>query len=160
MDILINFLATYLIFIFPLIGAYYLFVKCDYIIAFKMALAFTIEKIVEFGIKMTYFTPRPYMVNHLPTFVTIPPVDSSFPSGHTMLAFALATIIFLSHRKLGIILFIVAGAIGVGRVLANVHYPIDIISGLILGVTIGTFCDKIKPYARRHHTSPRRKKAR
>lgn len=160
MDILINFLATYLIFIFPLIGAYFFFIKKDRILILKMLLAFVVERILEFLIKTAYFTPRPYMVNHLPTYVTITPIDSSFPSGHTMVAFALATVIFRKNKKLGMILFVLAGLIGIGRVMANVHYPIDIISGLILGVTIGTFCDKIKPYARRHHTSPRRKKAR
>ena len=123
-----------------------------------MILAFLVERILEFLIKSAYFTPRPYMVNHLPTYVTFIPIDSSFPSGHTMTAFALSTLLFMHNKKLGIICFILSLLIGAGRVLANVHYPIDIISGLIVGVTIGLLCGKIKLYARRHNPPSRRKK--
>jgi membrane-associated phospholipid phosphatase len=74
-----------------------------------------------------------------------------------MAAFTLATIIYLKNKKLGVISFIAATIIGIARVAANVHYPLDVISGLILGVTIGVFCDKIMFYARHHHSSPRGK---
>lgn len=123
-----------------------------------MIIAVLVEKVIAFIIKSIYFFPRPYIVNRKPTFVTIPPIDSSFPSEHTALAFALATIIYLHNRKLGTILFFVAAAIGLARIFANVHYPIDVVSGLVMGVTIGLICDKIKTYVRRNHHSPSRRK--
>jgi undecaprenyl-diphosphatase len=161
MPILINFLATYLIFILPVIGVCYFIVKKDRVLVVKMILALLVERILELIIKTAYFTPRPYVTNHLPTYVTILPTDSSFPSGHSMLAFAFATVIFLhfNNKKLGIFAYIIALFVGIGRVLANVHYPIDVFSGLVLGVTIGVICDKIKLYDnnKRNHSSSRRK---
>lgn len=159
MHIFVNFLATYLIFIFPLLGAYYFFLKKDNFLVFKLIFALLVERIFEFLIKLIYFTPRPYMVNHLPTYVTFPPLDSSFPSGHTMIGFALSTVIFMRNKTLGIVLYVISLTIGVARIFANVHYPIDIISGLIVGVTIGLLCDKIIGYVRfNNNPSSRRKK--
>lgn len=156
----INFLATYLIFIFPLIAGYYFFIKKDYALIFQMLLGVLAVKIIEILIKTQYYIPRPYIVNHLAALVTIAPTDSSFPSLHTMISFALATVIFLKNKRLGLILLFVAGLIGTARVLANVHYPIDVISGLIIGVTIGVLCGKIRFYARHHYSSSRSKKSR
>jgi undecaprenyl-diphosphatase len=158
-NLFINFLATYLIFFFPCVGIYFFLKNKNRGLILKMLVAFLLERILEFVIKTAYYTPRPYVTNHLPTYVTILPTDSSFPSGHTMLAFALSTIIFLhfKNKKLGVIAFLVAILVGLGRILANVHYPIDVISGLILGVTIGVICDKIKLYDKRNNPSSRRK---
>ncbi len=119
-----------------------------------------IAKIIEFILKTAFFIPRPYIVNHQPTFVTIPPIDSSFPSFHTMIAFTLATIIFIKNRRLGLFLFVVAATIGAARIAANIHYPLDVIGGLIMGVTIGISCGKITFYARHHYPSTRSKKSR
>lgn len=152
MNIFINFIATYLIvLVFLPIAAYYFFVKKDYSIIFKLILAVIISAATQIIFNFLYFTPRPFMVNHLPVYVAIIPIVSSFPSGHTMIAFALSTIIFLKKKHIGVILFIISLIIGVGRVLANVHYPIDIFGGLILGVTIGAICGKITEYARHHY---------
>ncbi len=117
------------------------------------------EKIIEMTIKMAFFIPRPYVVNNQPTFVVFLPTDSTFFSGHTAMATVLATVIFFKYKRLGIALLIISIIIGTARVFANVHYPIDIISGLIFGVTIGVSCGKIEAYARYHHpTSGKSKK--
>ena len=143
MNLLINFFATYLIFLLPAIGLYFFFIKNDYPLVFKMTLAALVWRATDIIIKSVLFVPRPYMINHLPTYVTTAPIDSSFPSTHTMLAAAISTVIYKRHPKLGLFLFLISLLIGLGRIMANVHYPRDIFGGLILGVIIGLFCDKI-----------------
>lgn len=69
-------------------------------------------------------------------------------------------VVFLQHRRLGTLLFILTLMIGAARIAANVHYPLDVISGLILGVTIGLFCDRIMVYARYHHPASAKKRRR
>lgn len=89
------------------------------------------------GIKWATDRPRPFQsladvrVKHLPTAS-----GSSFPSGHTSQAFAVATIISLNYSKpaVTIPLFLWAGLIGYGRVYLGVHYPTDIVGGMIVGV--------------------------
>lgn len=59
---------------------------------------------------------------------------SSFPSGHTLVAFAGAfSLLFSKARPWGTVFLISAAAIGVSRVAAGVHYPTDIIAGALLG---------------------------
>lgn len=85
-------------------------------------------------IKSLFPTLRPFMLNGRSTAVIIPPSDGSFPSGHTATAFALAVTIWRHDKKIGIFYLISALAVGVARVLANVHYPVDILGGAILGI--------------------------
>ncbi|HIZ77470.1 MAG TPA: phosphatase PAP2 family protein [Firmicutes bacterium] len=62
------------------------------------------------------------------------PMGNSFPSGHTSSSFAVATAIFLAHKKLGIAALAVASIIAFSRMYFFVHYPTDILAGMILGI--------------------------
>jgi undecaprenyl-diphosphatase len=85
-------------------------------------------------IKLFYFKPRPFF-NH--GVYLLPPVpskkDSSFPSKHTALAFALAASVFLYHRILGLSLWLFSIMVGLSRIWMGQHYPSDIIGSAILG---------------------------
>jgi undecaprenyl-diphosphatase len=59
----------------------------------------------------------------------------SFPSGHTMVAFASATVLRYYHRGLGIAGFLAAGLMAFSRLYLFVHYPTDILGGMLFGVT-------------------------
>lgn len=60
---------------------------------------------------------------------------SSFPSGHTSQAFAIATLLSAHYSRLSVTfpLFLWASAIGYARVYLGVHYPSDVLAGAILG---------------------------
>jgi undecaprenyl-diphosphatase len=60
-------------------------------------------------------------------------VDNSFPSDHSALAGALAGVASVYNRGLGILLWILAAAVAAGRMLAGLHYPVDVIAGLLVG---------------------------
>ena len=74
-----------------------------------------------------------------------PPHDSSFPSNMATIVFAIATAVFLGNRKLGAILFIPAFLVCFARVCVGVHYSLDIVGGIVLGVI--TACVISKPLA-------------
>ncbi len=59
----------------------------------------------------------------------------SFPSGHTMTAFALAAIISFLYKKKWVVvsLFILAVLVGFSRIYLLQHYYIDVLWGAILG---------------------------
>ena len=59
----------------------------------------------------------------------------SFPSEHATAAFGVAfvTLIFLS-RSWGLLLTVVAAAIGFARIYAGVHYPSDILGGAVVAL--------------------------
>lgn len=60
----------------------------------------------------------------------------SMPSTHTMIAIALAIVLYSENRKLGWIAIILAVLVGVSRVVLGVHSIIDVLVGLILGSII------------------------
>ena len=69
--------------------------------------------------------------------------DGSFPSFHAALSFAMATTVVLKQRKFGAVLFVAAALMSLGRVVANVHYPIDVGFGAVIGMLIGLLVDKL-----------------
>ena len=83
------------------------------------------------------------MLNGGGTSVLFAPHDSAFPSEHTVIAFALAVTVFMHDRKVGWVFLICAILIGIARVIANVHYPIDIIGGAFLGTIVAVLVEKI-----------------
>jgi undecaprenyl-diphosphatase len=85
--------------------------------------------------------PRPFVVlPHVVQLIHISAFDS-FPSGHAAVFAALATGVYLYHRRFGIIAIVSALLIGVARIAAGIHYPFDILTGYAIGfiVGIGTF---------------------
>lgn len=68
-------------------------------------------------------------------------VDSSFPSDHTVAAFAIATLLSMFFKRwwVTLILYLLAIGVGLSRVVAGVHYPTDVIAGAILATLVCYF---------------------
>ncbi|MBO4320069.1 MAG: phosphatase PAP2 family protein [Treponema sp.] len=65
------------------------------------------------------------------------PDDSSFPSGHTAISFAVSVVLLFSTKKrFGIPAVILAFLIAISRMYVGVHYPTDVLGGFV----IGTLC--------------------
>ncbi len=62
------------------------------------------------------------------------PVGYSFPSSHTSTSFAAATVIFIRYKKPGIIALMYAGVISFSRMYLFVHFPSDVIVGVLWGI--------------------------
>lgn len=87
-------------------------------------------------IKFVFPTLRPFELYSTNVLTLTVPSDGAFPSAHAALAFSIATSIQKHNRKLGIIFFTAALLVAAGRMLANVHYLLDVAVGAILGVAI------------------------
>ncbi|SFU70865.1 undecaprenyl-diphosphatase [Clostridium sp. DSM 8431] len=96
------------------------------------------------GIKPLVARPRPYNFDDSITLLIDKPRDFSFPSGHTMVSFASATIIYYMNRKLGVITYILAALIAFSRLYLYVHYFSDVLAGLIIGILISKFVIKVE----------------
>ena len=61
----------------------------------------------------------------------------SFPSGHALSSFSSAAAIFMYHRKTGAAAFILAALISFSRLYLYVHFPTDVVAGMLFGVFLG-----------------------
>ncbi len=93
--------------------------------------------------------PRPY--NYVPdmTLLVAPLADFSFPSGHTFASFASATALFLCHKKLGIAAYLLAITIAFTRLYLYVHFPSDVLAGMVLGILSGWIAYQMLSYIQR-----------
>lgn len=85
---------------------------------------------------------RPFQLNGLDPLTLTFPVDNAFPSTHTAAAFAMSVTVYLHDKKVGMLYLVMAGLVGVARIMANVHYPVDIIAGAFLGSLVSYFSEK------------------
>ena len=144
-NLLITFLASFLIW-FMFLGLILLWVVDGRIKREQALHAFTAANIAwlitEF-IKTVFPTLRPFMVNGLVPLTLLPGTDGSFPSAHTAAAFAMAISIWLHDKRLGSVFIVAALLVGVARVWGNVHYPVDIVGGAILGAVIAFLIERV-----------------
>ena len=90
---------------------------------------------------------RPCDVNTAVQLLVARPDDFSFPSGHTGASFAAASALFFSRSRLWIPSLIFAVLIAFSRLYLYVHYPTDILAGMILGVMTGWIGNLVSTYA-------------
>ena len=93
--------------------------------------------------------PRPFAA--LPDVVQLISISAydSFPSGHATAFAALATGMFIYDKRLGSVFIVGALVIGAARIAAGIHYPIDILTGYLIGFAITFFAYKIWKYFER-----------
>ncbi len=95
------------------------------------------DPLSSFGIKSLVARPRPchgIVSDHLLKGCS----DSwSFPSSHAVNIFCAATILSRIYPKATIPAYFFAAAVGYSRVYIGVHYPLDVISGAVIGTLLG-----------------------
>jgi undecaprenyl-diphosphatase len=100
-----------------------------------MLLAFAIELPIQKLLKHTTKRARPFIrISGMRNLVK-PPADFSFPSGHTTAAFLVAVQVGKMYPILLPPGLLIAGIIGLSRIYNGVHYPSDVIAGVILGIS-------------------------
>ena len=134
MNILIIFIAKYLVFISAAIAVVYFArqsrQKQKEILVFAvilLPLSYVFAKLVS----RFYFDQRPFVQGN---FTPLLPhaADNGFPSDHTLLGAAIAFAIFHFNKKLGLLLLFLAALVGVARILAGVHHAADITGSIII----------------------------
>lgn len=88
-------------------------------------------------LKALLLVPRPYQTfSNLNQLYVHDSLFDSFPSGHATFFAALATAIWLIHPRAGVFFAVGAFCIGFARIVAGIHYPIDILVGYCVGALL------------------------
>ncbi|MFC6020440.1 phosphatase PAP2 family protein [Plantactinospora solaniradicis] len=106
--------------------------------ALLVSAAAVLAYLVSEALKLVVDQERPCRAfGEVTTWISCPPGgDWSFPSNHSTVAGALAAGLVLLVPRLGLVVAVpVAVAVAALRVLAGVHYPHDVVAGLLLGAS-------------------------
>jgi len=107
--------------------------KCAFCIG--IALVFK-EVLGNMILKELIMRDRPCWIDPAVELLIKAPSSYSFPSGHTFDAFAASFSIFLNHKKEGIVAMVAGALIAFSRMYLFVHFPTDILGGMILGIGV------------------------
>ena len=104
--------------------------SCGILILISMAICYVTGNML---IKNLVARQRPCALDTSVELLIPIPREYSFPSGHTLHGFTAAMIIFMHSKKAGIPALILAAVIAFSRMYLFVHFPTDILGGIILG---------------------------
>ncbi|MGI9861251.1 undecaprenyl-diphosphatase [Moorella naiadis] len=156
LDLLMRFMALYGPFVLLLPYIYFWFAGRgeksgeERLLVLKAAATASLALVINLVIGTCYYRPRPFVHNHVKLLIPHAP-DSSFPSDHAALAWALTW----SARSKGLHygLMVLSLVIMIARVYVGVHYPADVIGGAVVGIVasiiVAYLWPRIVPVARR-----------
>lgn len=76
---------------------------------------------------------------------------TSFPSGHTIAVFSVASVLANQYREtvwVPILSYSAAGLAGLSRIYDNRHWASDVFAGAVLGIAVGNFVCQRKPHSK------------
>jgi len=105
--------------------------------AITLGLVFLVLTGVGYATKEVYSRPRPYDAMGGVRLIVDAEPDESYPSGHTLIVAAGVVVAWMYlRRKWAAVLTLEACLVGYSRMYVGVHYPSDIIGGILLGAGI------------------------
>lgn len=84
-------------------------------------------------IRYFYEQPRPFIVFEIESLIEHA-ATSTFPSRHSAMSFAVATLFFVTNQQK--IIFMLAILTALSRVIIGVHFPLDVLFGGFLGFSL------------------------
>ena len=121
------------------IGVLYWLDKIDSLCLQTFLLSFLIERPVYFVLKNGLKRNRPEAALKNFRSIITPSDQFSFPSGHTSAAFMMATLLSYYFPTFMVPLYFWATLVGCSRVVLGVHFPTDILVGVLLGISVALF---------------------
>ena len=103
---------------------------------------------------------RPFVVNAAVQLLIEPPASASFPSGHTASSFAVVGALWAMKHPLWKPAAAIAVLIAFSRLYLYVHWPTDILGGIVVGWLCGVIGARIVRNAEKKRQSRRHKKCR
>ena len=118
-------------------GLILVFIKSTRSLGIEVLLALTVQAVIVQILKRVFLRNRPYWILENLNTYGIDLSDYSFPSGHTAASFSVATVLSLNYSSFALIFFFLAILIAISRIYLAVHYPTDVLAGIIIGVLCG-----------------------
>jgi undecaprenyl-diphosphatase len=114
--------------------------KAEKLLNYKVAAGAVLATV--FGLGFNYLLsflidrPRPFELGLGINIYGTPFTEGSFPSEHATIAFAVATAVFITYRRFGSVLLVMAAIVGISRIFVGIHYPLDVLAGALVGAAM------------------------
>lgn len=140
LDALYVFVATDLVWVVAIAVFFFLLKNKDRRVAFRDIIvvlsAAAAGAIASSLFKNIFDTVRPFAEMPLVQSL-IPESGYAFPSGHTTDLMAISAALWRDHRRASAFVAVAVLLVGMARVVVGVHWPIDILGGIVLGGAVG-----------------------
>ncbi|MBI2039775.1 phosphatase PAP2 family protein [Candidatus Microgenomates bacterium] len=105
--------------------------KVIILVLLSLPLVFLIIAVIH----LFFIEPRPFISYQFTPLIPFPFInDPSFPSRHASIISAIAFSYYYFKSKWAPLFFIFAIWVGVSRIYVGVHYPLDILGGVMVGI--------------------------
>ena len=112
---------------------------------FTLGIPIGVAVIVSEGLSTIFDRARPFVANKEITLLVPHNADGGFPSHHMTVMVVIAVSLWFRNHNLGKILFGLALISGLARIGAGIHYPSDIIAGLVIGWISALLINRFTP---------------
>lgn len=79
---------------------------------------------------------RPFVADPQIQLLTPHAADPGFPSDHATASFAIATAVWLRHRRIGSVVLLAGALLALDRVALGLHWPTDVLGGAVQGMAV------------------------
>ena len=114
--------------------------KCGIVMLFSYGLVYGMGQYV---LKDLIARERPCHLDETIELLISRPSSYSCPSTHSGWAFAAATSIYLFNSKYGILTYVFASMVAFSRMYLFVHFPSDVLIGIVLGILFAIISKRI-----------------
>jgi undecaprenyl-diphosphatase len=131
---LIKFVGDYFFLVsLAILAVYWLRVsgKAKISIVWQLLLGGALALILSTIASHLYYDTRPFVTEHIAPIIAHA-ADNGFPSDHTLLTAFIGFTVLLYSRVVGSVLLLIALLIGIARVAAHIHHPIDIVGSFVI----------------------------
>ena len=113
--------------------------------SYEAGASFILSSLITNGLKLAFKRERPFTSYPEIIYKKGSASGYSFPSGHTTAAFSLATSLSFAFPKWYVIVpaYSYAAAIAYSRMYLGVHYPSDILAGILIGMGTAFLSQKL-----------------
>ena len=95
--------------------------------------------LVNHVLGLLWYEPRPYLSSYHVPLLAVAARGNSFPSDHMAFGGAIVAALWVTRRRwLATLSLLIMAGVGWARVLAGIHWPLDVLAGLGLGLVAGT----------------------
>jgi undecaprenyl-diphosphatase len=110
-------------------------------LTYQTVLSLVISSSAKALINKIKYRPRPFVTRDANVLLASK-LDTTYLSKHSLLSFAVSTMVYMYFRGIGKIMFAMSSLTAISRVWVGAHYPLDVVRSSLIGAVISIVVKK------------------